>query len=249
MGIRTKILSGFLILATLLLVAGAWSIYELRNIGLSVQKILDENYKSIDAAKVMTEALEREDSAILLLLLGKRDEGRAIMKTADDSFQEALEIAQNNITIPGEQDLVNTTIKAYEKYKTLWVQPLVSNKYAGDLHWYFSQVHVSFLQAKLAVSNLMNINTQTMYKTASHLENRAHRATMPGIIAMVSAFIFAIVFSFLVNVFIIGPIVKLTSGIQDYLDSGRRLNVRVETDDEISKLISSVERLIDKSSK
>jgi methyl-accepting chemotaxis protein len=72
---------------------------------------------------------------------------------------------------------------------------------------------------------------------------------MPGIIAMVSAFIFAIVFSFLVNVFIIGPIVKLTSGIQDYLDSGRRLNVRVETDDEISKLISSVERLIDKSSK
>jgi methyl-accepting chemotaxis protein len=171
------------------------------------------------------------------------------MKTADDSFQEALEIAQNNITIPGEQDLVNTTIKAYEKYKTLWVQPLVSNKYAGDLHWYFSQVHVSFLQAKLAVSNLMNINTQTMYKTASHLENRAHRATMPGIIAMVSAFIFAIVFSFLVNVFIIGPIVKLTSGIQDYLDSGRRLNVRVETDDEISKLISSVERLIDKSSK
>ncbi len=249
MGIRTKILSGFLILATLLLVAGAWSIYELRNIGLSVQKILDENYKSIDAAKVMTEALEREDSAILLLLLGKRDEGRAIMKTADDSFQEALEIARNNITIPGEQDLVNTTIKAYEKYKTLWVQPLVSNKYAGDLHWYFSQVHVSFLQTKLAVSNLMNINTQTMYKTASNLENRAHRATMPGIIAMVSAFIFVIVFSFLINVFIIGPIVKLTSGIQDYLDSGRRLNVRVETDDEISKLISSVERLIDKSSK
>jgi NtrC-family two-component system sensor histidine kinase KinB len=74
MGIRAKILTGFLILAALLLVAGAWSIYELRHIGISVQKILDENYKSIDAAKVMTEALERQDSAILLLLLGKRDD-------------------------------------------------------------------------------------------------------------------------------------------------------------------------------
>lgn len=249
MGIRAKILSGFLILAALLLVAGAWSIYELRHIGISVQKILDENYKSIDAAKVMTEALEREDSAILLLLLGKRDEGRAIIKTADDSFQKALEIARNNVTVPGELDLVNATIKAYEKYKALWIQPLVSTKYGGDLNWYFKEVHESFLQAKLAVSNLMNINTQAMYKTASNLENRAHRATMPGIIAIVSAFTFAIIFSFLINFFIINPIIKLTSGIQDYLDGGKRLNVKVETEDEISKLTSSVERLIVKSVK
>jgi HAMP domain-containing protein len=249
MGIRAKILSGFLILAALLLVAGAWSIYELRHIGISVQKILNENYKSIDAAEVMTEALEREDSAILLLLLGKRDEGRAIITTADDSFQKALEIARNNVTVPGEQDLVNATIKAYEKYKALWLQPFVSTKYRGDLNWYFSEVHESFLQVKLAVSNLMTINNQAMYKTASNLENRAHRATMPGIIAIVSAFIFAIIFSFLINLFIINPIIKLTSGIQDYLDGGKRLNVRVETEDEISKLISSVERLIAKSIK
>lgn len=249
MGIRAKILTGFLILAALLLVAGAWSIYELRHIGISVQKILDENYKSIDAAKVMTEALEREDSAILLLLLGKRDEGRAIITTADDSFQKALEIARNNVTIPGEQDLVNATIKAYEEYKALWIQPLVSTKYGGDLNWYFREVHESFLRVKLAVSNLTNINHQTMYKTASNLENRAYRATMPGIIAIVSAFVFAIVFSFLINLFIINPIIKLTSGIQDYLDGGKRLNVKVETDDEISKLISSVERLIAKSVK
>lgn len=247
MGIRAKIMSGFLILAAMLLVAGAWSIYELKNIGLSAQNILDENYKSIDAAKGMLESLEREDSAVLLLLLRKRDEGLAILKVADENFRKAHEIARNNITIPGEQGYVDAVEKTYAAYRELWLQFAASPSFRGNLDWYFREVNPTFHKAKLAVSDLMNLNNQAMYKTASHVEARAHRATMPGIIAMVSAFIFAIVFSFLINLYVINPIVRLTSGIRDYLDHGKTLNVPVESEDEISKLVSSVEQLIKKS--
>ena len=60
MGLRLKILSGFLILVVMLIIAGIWSIYELRTVGSSVQKLLDENYRSINAAKRMILALERD---------------------------------------------------------------------------------------------------------------------------------------------------------------------------------------------
>jgi HAMP domain-containing protein len=249
MGIRTKIMAGFLILAAMLLVAGAWSIYELKNIGMSAQNILDENYKSIDAAKVMIESLERQDSAVLLVLLGKRDDGLAIIKVADDSFLRAEEIARNNITIPGEQDYVSAVTKAYAEYKALWRPFVVNAQYKGDLNSYSRDVNPAFHKAKLAVSELMSLNNQAMYKTASHVESRAHRATMPGIIAIASAFVFAIIFSFLVNLYVINPIVKLTSGIKDYLERGKPLHVKVETEDEISKLIQSVKLLIQKSGK
>jgi cytochrome c peroxidase len=62
--------------------AGAWSIYELKTVGTSVQRLLDDNYKSINAARLMTEALERKDSAILLLLSGNWTEGREIIESA-----------------------------------------------------------------------------------------------------------------------------------------------------------------------
>jgi hypothetical protein len=55
----------------MLVVAGIWSIYELTRVGTSVQRLLVENCKSINAGKMMIEALEREDSAVLLLLYGK----------------------------------------------------------------------------------------------------------------------------------------------------------------------------------
>ena len=190
MGIRAKIMSGFLILATMLLVAGAWSIYELKNIGISAQIILDENYKSIDAAKVMIEALEREDSAVLLLLLGKRDEGMDILKVADGNFQKALEIARNNITIPGERNYVDAIEKSYASYRKLW-QPFTGVGYRGNLNLYFQEVNPTFITVKTAVTELMSLNHRAMYQTASYVEGRAHRATMPGIIAIAAAFIFA----------------------------------------------------------
>ncbi len=247
MGLRPKILLGFLILATMLLVAGGWSIYELSNIGISVQRLLDDNYKSIDAAKSMTEALEREDSAILLLLLGKRNEGREILRSADNSFEKAFETARNNVTISGEQRYVEDIRKNYDTYKKLWAQNIAGTAKEGDLNWYFSNVHSSFLNVKSAVKNLMDLNDKTMYKTASNLEGRAHRATMPGVIAIIAAFIFAIIFSFLVNLLVVSPIIRITSGIHDYLETGKSFNVKIETTDELSHLASSVESLIERS--
>ncbi|MBN1828231.1 MAG: PAS domain-containing sensor histidine kinase, partial [Deltaproteobacteria bacterium] len=89
MGIRTKILSAFFIMTIMLVLAGVWTIYEVRSVGSTVEQFLDENYRSITAAKSMIESLEREDSATLLLLLGRWDEGREILEKADALFLDA----------------------------------------------------------------------------------------------------------------------------------------------------------------
>ena len=66
MKLRMKIMSGFLILVIMLALAGIFSIYELTTISSSVQSLLDDNYKSIIAAKKMIEALERHPSAAVV---------------------------------------------------------------------------------------------------------------------------------------------------------------------------------------
>ncbi len=93
-----------------------------------------------------------------------------------------------------------------------------------------------FLDTKLAVQNLMTLNDTTMYQTASELETRARRATMPGIIAIVSAFIFSVIFTYFINLFVVTPIIRITQDIQKNLDSGIPFEVQVETEDELAKL-------------
>lgn len=244
MGLRTKILCGFSILTIMLCVAGIWSIYELTTLGTSVQGLLDDNYKSINAAKVMIEALEREDSAILILLSGNWEEGRSIMESAEAQFQKGFVTAKANVTIPGESAYVKTIESTYNTFRSLWVKPIVGTKHEGNLNWYFKDVHKAFMDAKAAVTRLMELNDETMYHTASKLKNRAHRAIMPGIVAILSALVFTLLFNYFINYYVIGPIIKLTAGVRKFLETNKPLDFSVETRDEIYDLTISIQNLL-----
>lgn len=245
MGLRLKILFGFLILVVMLIIAGIWSIYELKIVGSSVQKLLDDNYMSINAAKRMIMALEREDSAVLLLLSGNWKEGRSILESGDEEFMEGLKKAKENVTIPGEKTYVDKIELRYNDYKNLWIRPIVGTRHERNLDWYFKNVHSVFLEVKDAVEDLMTLNDQTMYKMASELKNRAHRAVMPGIVAILSAMIFVIIFNYFINYYLVGPIVKMTKGIRKFLDIREPFQVQVETRDELSDMANSIRELLE----
>ena len=244
MGLRTKILCGFSILTIMLFVAGIWSVYELTTLGTSVQGLLDDNYKSINAAKVMIEALEREDSAVLILLSGNWEEGRSIMESAETLFQKGFGTAKANVTIPGESAYVQTIDSTYNTFRSLWVKPIVGTKHEGDLNWYFQDVHKAFMDAKAAVTRLMELNDETLYQTASRLKNRAHRAVMPGIVAILSALVFTLLFNYFINYYVISPIIRLTAGVRKFLETNKPLDVSVETRDEIYDLTISIQDLL-----
>ena len=244
MRLRTKILSGFMILAAMLFLAGVWSIYELTTIGTSVEKLLDDNYKSISAGRVMIEALEREDSAVLLLLSGNWEEGRQILNSGDTSFREAFAIARANITIEGEAAVINDISSRYETYRHLWKGPIVATARKNNMTWYFQEAHRAFREVKAEVEKLMVINDQAMYDTASILKERAHRAVMPGIIAIVSALVFALIFNYFISHFIVSPIVNITNGVHDFLKNEKPFKVTIDTKDELNQLVSSIQQLL-----
>ena len=243
MKLKGKILSGFFILAAMLFIAGVWSIYQLRSIGISVQQLLDDNYRSINAADVMIEALEREDSGVLLLLMGKEEEGGKIIKEADSAFEKGFQTAKNNLTIPGEGDFVERIEKKYQIYKKEWSTPISRTKQEGDLNWYFTGIYQTFLEVKTSVNELKALNEKVLYETASDLKNRANRAVMPGTVAIISALVFSLIFSYLVNHFMVKPIIKITKGIQGVIKSKAPFNIEVETKDEINDLASAIEKL------
>lgn len=243
MKLRLKILSGFIILTLMLTVAAVWSVLELKSVGVSVNELLHDNYKSIDAAKSMTDALEREDSGVLLLILGKWEEGRGIIQSADEQFRKEFEIAANNITIEGENEYIETIQKKYDAYKSNWIKPIVGTSKEGDINWYFENVHKSFLDVKHSVTQLMDLNDKTMYSTASSLRNKANRAIMPAVVAILSALIFSFMFNYFVNYYFVTPIVKITSGVKDFIEKRKPFAVQVKSKDELTELSASISTL------
>lgn len=244
MKIKFKILTGFLLLIIMLLIAGAMSIYEFSRIGKSVRALIHDNYKTIEASKTMIEALEREDSGILLLISGKWKEGRQILQSADSLFLSAFDIAKNNLTEENEDIYIEKIETSYSKFKNKWELPIVGTNKENSINWYFTDIHSGFLSVKSEVKALMNLNQDSMYKEASYLKEQAHRAIMPGIVAIVSALIFLVLFDFFIVHILVRPIKKLINSVKGYYLHSQNFNAEITSNDEFKILENEIQQLI-----
>jgi HAMP domain-containing protein len=246
MGIRSKIMYGFLTLAVMLLLAGIISIIEFRSMGQSVEKLLDENYSSIALSQQMTESLQKCNNGLILIIIGKGEEGKNNVNLADSLFTKTLASAKLHINLPGEDSILNSIDSLYLFYRNL----LLVNHDAtieGKLDWYLAIVNKPFISLNQKLETLREMNSNSIYKTTSTLKNKAKRAVMPGMVAIITALVFSIIFNYFINYYFVSPIINISKGVNDYSAYGVPLKVNIETNDELLDLKNSVENLVNKS--
>jgi HAMP domain-containing protein len=125
----------------------------------------------------------------------------------------------------------------------MWSRAASEGTRQGDLTWYSTKVHYAFMDAKVSVDKLIAMNDQMMYQIASELKGRSYRAIMPGVIAIIAALVFSLVFNFFVHIYVVNPIIEITRSIQKFIKTGEPFQFKVETTDEIARLASSLEEL------
>lgn len=242
--LKSKLLAGFMLLVSLLIVAGSISIFEFLNLGKTVSSLIDNNYKTIVASRSMLEALEREDSGILLLMLGQWERGRGILEEADSLFLDALELAKKNVTEKNEQAVVDSISDAYHFYRSKWQMPIVDTQKEGNITWYEHNIHQDFLETKRFVDDLMTLNQNNLYEEASTLKDKAHRAIMPGIVAIIGALLFSVLLNFYINVQFVNPLKRLIKAIKSHHPDDRLLETNIRSEDEIKELEREVNKMI-----
>ncbi len=93
------------------------------------------------------------------------------------------------------------------------------------------------------MNELKELNEETLYRTASDLKSRANKAVMPGIVAVISALVFSLIFNYFVNHYMVDPINRMAHGIEDFMEREKTFDVTIETRDEISHLSSAIRSL------
>jgi len=242
MKIKLKLFLGFFTLVLMLALAGAYSIIEFTRISSSVNAILEDNYQSIQATKNMLEALEREDSGILLLLMGNFREGRQTITVSDSSFLQALDIARNNLTEENEKQYVADIESHYSRYRSLIEYPIVNTSRQGNIEWYETEVYPLFQEVKESIHALMDLNQTSMYREAMTLKEKSKRAIMPGIVAIGAGIVFTLIFNLFINYYLVAPVKRLVHSIRNY-KRGTVFGAEIETRDELKDLENSIRDL------
>lgn len=242
MGIRGKILMGFLILVFMLFASGALSVFELTKLGRTVKGLITDNYKSIAYSKEMLEALEVQEKSILAYISNGDKLNVEVFNQSHKLATLYLDSAKMNLTVSNEKMYIDSIAKSYKIFHTQSLGFVESD--STSLNNYLNTIHPRYIEVTHHVKQLMTINQSALYNTAAYLESSAQRVVMPGLIVILTSIIFTLVFVYLVNHYFVSPIIKLTKGINDYVKFQKPFDVQLETKDELSSLKDSIVNLI-----
>src|SRR5258706_1111797 len=138
--LRARLTLGFAALTLTVAVVSVVAVSSLGRLGDAVATILRENYRSVIACEEMNAALERQDSAALLIATGHETLGREMLATHRAGFQRAFDFEAHNITIPGEGALVPEVDQRYRAYVAAVDRVLASPDPASRMDAYFREL-------------------------------------------------------------------------------------------------------------
>lgn len=239
MSLRKKLVLGFGITLALVLVVLAWAIANLVMLGSASDAILRENYKSIIAAEVMINAIERQDSASLLLALGYVDEGVAQFRENESEFLQSLARAADNITIAGESEIVSRIRARYRDYllrfDELSALAAADSGLALAAEYHESMLPV-FKEIRAACEDLRNLNQSTMFAASSRATSVAERATWSTLVVGLAATFLGLSFSFFMAAQITRPLRQLLAATRRVAEGDYSAQVLLDSNDELGRL-------------
>jgi signal transduction histidine kinase len=143
-------------------------------LGGAAEAILSENVQSIEAADAMADALERQDSGTLLLVLGDAGGARLVDRNAA-RFEAAFAQASANVTLAAEPALLSAIARTQADY----AQALGALRadLPGAAERYRERVYPAFLVAREAVRALAEANRRAALAASERSQRVAGWAT------------------------------------------------------------------------
>ncbi|MEG1606992.1 MAG: hypothetical protein RR931_04730 [Mucinivorans sp.] len=237
MGIKRKIVLGFISIGSLLFLSGLISSAELLRLNRSTYQILQHSTLSIELSKRMLDAVQEQNTSLLMCVTDTTKLYDSLLQTAGHEFDRALSEAQAQIK--NSPDLHKIT------EANIYYNNVVSQR--GDsvtLEW-FSQIYKTpYYNLTHSIKEFMVSTQRNIVAYTQQLENNAYRASMVGIIALAGGVLLMMLFYFVLNRFFVTPILAINRAVHNNLNQNIPFDVKVDTKDEISELNDNIGQII-----
>jgi len=245
---RKKILLGYGAILLLIIVVLSWAVFMILRLGRASESILRENYQSILAAENMIDAAERQDSATLLILLGYEQQGISEFRENETLFLQWLGRAKDNITIPGEKEIIDNLEKGYTRYLSAIsnLQLLYHSEPVRATSAYHEMILPLFRSIRDTCIKLRDLNHETMYAAS----NRANKISVTAVfsISLIGgvSVIIVIGFSLFLSHLISRPVTELKEAALQVGQGNYEVQVPVRGEGELALLATQFNLMVEK---
>jgi len=243
--LKTLVLLGYLLLAIIAVVLSATGIYFIEKLSKTPDSILKDNYKSIVAAQNMIDQLDNMDNSVVTYLSSKNQKAsnERQYNEARAKYVENLKICENNVTEPGEGDLVKELHKASDEYIDMFSNQRVK---IISIEAYDSLVLPKYLAAKGKCYELLRLNHKGMLMRRDDAVDTSKTAEIYMIVISAISILIVLAALFRVPTLVVNPIKEFTERVEAISNKkySERLNLR--SNNELGALARSIDVMAEK---
>jgi PAS domain S-box len=237
--LKGKVTLVYICLVLMIAIVGFTSVISLHSLSKSINGLMIDNYKSINAANNMVEAVDEQNMAILNYLNNDAQGGIDLFYKNSNEFYKWYNVESNNITENGEMEYVNRINSCYVKYLKLFsdIQEVRSKQgISKAFDFYNSQVVPLYGDLKNELKGLSLLNEKSMFNSKDNVTNDTV-ATMYIILILSSAAVVGgyVTSRFFINRFL-NPIYMLTETIKSVKEGDLNKEIPIVSKDEIGDL-------------
>jgi NtrC-family two-component system sensor histidine kinase KinB len=249
MSLRYRLWLSFAPPLLLLAALGGGFIYALGLVGDRIEAILRENYRSVDAMNGLNEAAERIDSSFQFALAG-RSGTKAQYDEHWLAYRKHLDTERNNITEPGEKELVDRLTVLTDRYRILGDRFFDPHRSPGDRAAdYFlpdgrpGPLLETFQQIKQVSGEIRRLNQDSMEAASRNARETAATARWWAALGLLAALAATGAMAWWTGRAILRPVDDLTWSARAVGDGRFDQIVTADTGDEIGELVTAFNRM------
>jgi len=237
--IKSKINFGVIFLFSVIVAVGIIGIFFINHLAARSGGTIKENYLSVDYMMKMLTSLEDMNLYQQKIITTEQDNliwEKETYKTAKSSFENNLKNEINNITEPGEAEIVSDLKTAYgqyvETYRNLSQRQSVA---AEDIGAFREQ----YLQVRGKISDIYKINLDAINRSNNKTQKTAESITQYMSIIVTLSILVALSFIFSFSSRITEPVKELTKRIKLISERNYDQKLILNTNDEFEELANA----------
>lgn len=238
LSLRRRIFLTITPLVLLPAVLGVAGVVLLDRLGGRIELILKENYASVRAMFRLNEALERIDSSFQFALAGRHPEAQEAFERNWVAFAQELRLEQENITMPGERELVEKLdglARGYrERGRQFFARPPGDPARRDD--YFQNGLLADFRAIKHTAAEILRINQENMERASDTARREAGAARTGFALGLGLAAVLALLSAYGLTRAVVRPIAELTDAAVAVGGGNLDLSVPTFGRDELGRL-------------
>lgn len=237
--LKSKFALVYMSLVIIIIIVGTTSSISNYTLSKSVNGLMIDNYKSINAAGNMMKALQEQNASVLTFINVSHEDGINSFYLSSNLFNQWFNVASNNITESGETDIINNINNSYDKYLQLFSQlqeASASKSPNVSAEYYKAYIIPEFEHLKKLLDELSLLNEKAMFKGKDAVTGSAVRFMYIMIVLSAASLIIGFLISFMSLKSFLRPLYSLRDTIRKVKDGNLKLESPVFSMDEVGEL-------------